>query len=266
MAKHRRKWNEVVFQRYLQEKRGQGVGERYTPWILVQDFPSNGMVSRIQGAKTGRTHHLLSNHEMNLFFLLDWSDEVLDIREQYPLLDLQQVIEIAEMAQIRYPYDPVSGFPYVMTSDFYIETTRGPMVIAVKTTADLDNPRVREKLEIERRYWSKKNVRWRIITEREINQTKARNIEWLAQAKDLGLFGLSSELQKACMAFFMRNYSFHSDSLWELLLDIEMRFELSDGMGLNIYKHLVYWKRIEFDAAKPIDFCVFRSNLSSLTA
>jgi len=266
MANHRRKWNEVVFQRYLQEKRGQGVGACYTPWILVQDFPSNGMVSRIQGMKTGRTHHLLSNHEMNLFFLLDWSDEVLDIREQYPLLDLQQVIEIAETAQIRYPYDPTSGFPYVMTSDFYIETTKGPMVIAVKTTADLENPRVREKLEIERRYWSRKNVRWRIVTEREINQTKARNIEWLAQSKDLGLFGLSSGLQKACIAFFMKHYSFDSDSLGDLLLNVETRFKLSDGMGLNIYKYLAYWKRIEFDAAAPIDFTIFMGNLSSLTA
>lgn len=266
MSKRRRVWSETVYHKLIHEGRGQGFGTDYTPWILVQDFPSNGMVSRIQGVKTGRTHHLLSNHEMNLFFLLDWSDEVLDIREQYPLLDLRQVIEIAETAQIRYPYDRVSGFPYVMTSDFYIETTKGPMVIAVKTTSDLENPRVREKLEIERRYWNKKNVRWRIVTEREINQTKARNIEWLAQAKDLSLFGLSSGLQKACIAFFMKNSSFHSDSLGDLLLDIEMRFELSDGMGLNIYKHLAYWKRIEFDVVRPIDFSVFRGNLSSLTA
>lgn len=266
MAKHKRKWNEAVFRQYLHEKRGQGVGADYTPWILIQDFPSNGMVSRIQGTKTGRIHHLLSNHEMNLFLILDWSDEVLDICEQYPLLDLQQVIEIAETAQIRYPYDPKSGFPYVMTSDFYIETTKGPVVIAVKTTSALDNPRVREKLEIERRYWSRKNVQWRIVTEREINQTKARNIEWLAQAKDLELFGLSEGLQKACIAFFTQRYYFHPGSLGDLLLEVEMRFELSKGMGLNIYKYLAYWKRIEFDAAKPIDFSVFTGNLSSLTA
>lgn len=266
MAKHHRKWDKTIYCKYLREGRGQGAGECYTPWILVQDFPSNGMVSRIQGTKTGRTHHLLSNHELGLFLLLDWSDEVLDIREQYPLLDLQQAIEIAETAQIKYPYDPVSGFPYVMTSDFYIETIKGPMVIAVKTTADLENPRVREKLEIERRYWSRKDVRWRIVTEREINQTKVRNIEWLVQAKDLGLFGLSSGLQKACIAFFMNHYSFHSESLGDLILDMEMRFGLSDGIGLNIYKHLAYWKRIQFDAAKPIEFSLLRSNLSSLTA
>lgn len=266
MAKHQRKWDETIYCKYLREGRGQGVGSDYTPWILVQDFPSNGMVSRIQGTKTDRIHHLLSNYEMNMFFLLDWADEVVDIREQYPLLDLQQAIEMAEMAQIKYPYDPISGFPYVMTSDFYIETTKGPMVIAVKTTADLENLRVREKLEIERRYWRKKNIRWRIVTEREINQTKARNIEWLAQAKDLGLFGFTDGLQKACIAFFMKQYYSDSGSLGDLLLDMEVRFELSDGMGLNIYKHLAYWKRIEFDATKPIEFSVFRSNLNSLTA
>jgi hypothetical protein len=47
VAKHRRKWNETVFRNYIREGRGQGVGADYTPWILIQDFASKGMVSRV---------------------------------------------------------------------------------------------------------------------------------------------------------------------------------------------------------------------------
>lgn len=86
MAKHRRVWNESAYRKHLRAGRGQGIGASYIPWILVQDFSSKGMAARVQGAKTGRAHHLMSNLETNFFFILDWSDDVLDIREQYPLL------------------------------------------------------------------------------------------------------------------------------------------------------------------------------------
>ena len=53
------------------------------------------------------------------------------------------------------------------------------MLRNIKQKKELDNPRVREKLEIERRYWSKYGVDWKLITEDEVNYQKARNIEWL---------------------------------------------------------------------------------------
>jgi hypothetical protein len=104
----------------------------------------------------------MSNLETNFFFILDWSEEVLDIREQYALLDLREAVEIAESARIRYPYDPQSGFPYVMTSDFLIDTAAGPTVVSIKTSSELETPRTREKLEIERRYWQRRSIRWKI--------------------------------------------------------------------------------------------------------
>lgn len=207
MAKHRRTWNHSIYNKYLREGRGQGAGVDYNPWIHIQDFPSLGMVSRVSGTTTGRIHHLMSNLELSLFYLLDWSDDITDIREQYPLIDLTQTIEIAEKASIRYPYDPKSGFPYVLTSDFYLETKQGAIVMSVKPSLELGKLRVREKLEIERRYWNMHGVQWNIMTENEINRAKAKNIEWLAQAKDLTIFGLSKATQDACCGYFLETYN-----------------------------------------------------------
>ena len=92
MAKRTRNWDEKIYRRYIQEGRGQGAGFSYKPWLTVRDFPSLGMVSRIKSDTTSRVHHLMSNNETNLFYLLDWSDSVLDIREQYPLLDIGDAI------------------------------------------------------------------------------------------------------------------------------------------------------------------------------
>jgi hypothetical protein len=257
MAKHRRVWNNVTYNKYVREGRGQGVGTHYKPWIVIQDFASKGMVSRIAGTTTGRVHHLMSNLEMQLFYLLDWSDDVIDIREQYPLSDLSEAINIAERERIRYPYDPKSGFPYVMTSDFYVETQQSVTVLSVKPSSELCKPRVREKLEIEHRYWEKCGVPWSIVTEHEINRTKAANIEWLAQAKDLGMFGLSESLQDVCAEYFLENYKNNSHSLCWLFTDIERAFNLVAGMGLNIFKHLAYWKRIVFNVDEKFSLLDF---------
>ena len=252
MAKHTRKWDATVYRRYIREGRGQGNGAYYKPWITIQDFASRGMVSRVKGRTTGRIHHLMSNYETSLFYLLDWSDEVTDICEQYPLLDLPKAIEISEKAQIHYPYDPVSGFPYVMTSDFCITTPNGIETIAVKPSSEIVKPRVQEKLEVERRYWANQEIKWRVVTEREINQTKARNIEWLAQANDLGDFGMAVCVQIECTSFFVTAYPQHVNSLERLLSEIEQEFDLDAGMGLNVYKHLAYHKRIHIDVDSVI--------------
>ena len=253
MAKHRRVWNETVYRKRLYEGRGQGSCANYLPWIMIQDFASKGMVSRVCGTKTGRVHHLLSNHETCFFYLLDWSDEVLDIREQYPLLDLRLAVETAEKIGIRYPYDRTSGFPYVLTSDFFIETKNGFRARTIKSESDLHDLRVREKLEIERRYWQSQNIDWKIVTENEINRTKAKNIEWLSQSRNLDCLRIPTHLQTTCLNYFSEQFSISQQSLCDLFGDVEQFFTLEPGTGLNIFKHLVYWKKIEIDLHTLID-------------
>ena len=260
MAKYKRIWNERIYNKYLNEGRGQGIGKDYKPWIIIRDFPSVGMVSRVIGATTGRIHHLLSNLELCLFYLLDWSDDVTDIREQYPLTDVSKAIELAERAGIKYPYDPKSGFPYVMTSDFFIETKQGTKVLSVKHSSELSKLRVREKLEIERRYWNEHEISWCIVTEREIDRTKAINIEWLAQAKDLAVFGIDEDVKNACIKYFLEYYCADHSALSILFTEIENEFDLIPGMGINIYKYLAYWKQIAFNANEKVDFSVFSIN------
>jgi hypothetical protein len=93
-------------------------------------------------------------------------------------------------------------------------------------------------------------VQWSIITENEINRVKASNIEWLAQAKDLSVFGLPEATQDACCEYFLESYHAAYSTLAVLFKAVEETFGLIAGMGLNIYKHLAYWKRITFNADK----------------
>ena len=120
MPKGRREWTQAKFERYLKEKRGKGHGENYKPWITIHDFSSRGRSTRSFGWKTNRVHHFLSDHEKRLFYLLEWSDIVVDIREQFPLLDLDLAMNIAADIGIKYPVETRNGTPHVLTSDFML--------------------------------------------------------------------------------------------------------------------------------------------------
>ena len=256
MAKHRRAWNQGIHEKYLKEGRGCGSGADYMPWIRVQDFASQGVVSRVKGRTTGRVHHLLSNNELAYFYILDWSDGVTDIREQYPLSDLACAVTVAAQAGIKYPTDKVSGYPYIMTCDFMVTTTSGAKARTIKMTKELENPRTLEKLEIERRYWAAHGVDWRIVTEHEISRQKAKNIEWLYTSEGFSVAGLGEYgLEHICFALLnllnLGNYS-----IIEVVAEIESKFSLPAGSGIQLFKRLVLEKKFAVDLSLPINLNV----------
>lgn len=69
---------------------------KYKPWVQIQDFLSKGIVLCVRGRTTGRIHHLMSNLELRYFYLLDWPEKTTEIREQFPLGEILDAIEISD--------------------------------------------------------------------------------------------------------------------------------------------------------------------------
>jgi len=111
-----------------------------------------GVSSRVKGWTTDRVHELFSQLELRYFYLLDWSVLVTDIREQYPLLPLEETKEIAHQLNIRHPANPRTKDPIVMTTDFVVTVGQSIGVTeqarTVKPKEKLSSVRVLEKLEI----------------------------------------------------------------------------------------------------------------------
>ena len=242
VAKRTRSWNRAKYEQYIKSGRGQGEGSLYLPWISVHDFSSLGTVSRIAGHKTNRVHHFLSRNELNYFFLLEWSDKVLDIREQFPLCDVELAVDIARKVGIEYPRDNISGFPYVLTCDFMITTDDGFKARTVKCASELQNQRTVEKLEIERRYWEYIGVDWKIVTEHEIPKQKCRNIEWLYTAAALPKHLNGNKLLEKMLC------QVNTDaSPLPALKFFDEEYGLEEGSGVQILKHLLWTKRLATD-------------------
>lgn len=253
MGKTRAKWNEGIYRKRLKEGRGQGELSSYKPWLTIHDIASKGYAVRVYGQKTQRIHHLLSHYELYYFYLLEWSDQVLDIREQFPMR-LSETVQIAAGAGIKHPWDNRSGFPYVMTTDFLITTEKGLMARTVKSTEELADRRVREKFEIERRYWAGCGIEWKIITEKQIDVVKAKNIIWLSSGDRVQSCIPDERQRMECGRAFLQMYEDPDIPFSRILEMADGNSGTGSGAGLSLFKELVRKGRIRLDLSRPVCF------------
>jgi hypothetical protein len=240
---------EASISRRLREGHGQGNGASYQPWLTVQDVPSSGLAHRIKGWTTGRVHHLFSNLERDAFYVLDWSADVLDIREQYPLLPLEETQAIADQIGVRHSTDPRTQYAVVMTTDFLLDIHSGKARVqqarTVKPADQLDTPRVLEKLEIERRYWQVRNVDWGIVTEYEIPKPHADNIRLLHGYQQIEQ-RLADDIPLDRIVQFLRD-NVNSNVLSDLVKRADEEFALLVGTARTVLYHLFATRQIACD-------------------
>lgn len=258
MAKRKRIHN---VEEMLKKGYGNGVGEEYKPWISIQDVGSKGRVTRVKGFKTNRQHEFLSDLETNYFYILEFSDMVIDIREQYPLLPMEETMSIAEELGIKYPTVPETGENIVMTTDFLITiaTKNGTKEVArtIKPKDDLSNKRIIEKFEIERVFWERREIDWGIVTDQEIDKTIAHNISFVAAYKDIRKIDVFSELAAAeikdLVYELLKRIVDTERSMRAICLEFDKDMCLESGSGLSIFKYLVINKIIEIDISKKLN-------------
>lgn len=192
MTKRKSGWTEKKIARYLKDGRGQGELAEYIPWLKTQDLSSEGNSTRYKGVKTNRQHEFLSNFERYYFLLLEWQDNIYDIREQFPL-NREETVKIAEEKGIKHSIDNENDTFIPMTTDFFITVKYNNkfhyFARTVKPIKELGDPRVIEKFEIEREYWERKGISWGIVTENEINRTFSKNINWVHKSYYLDNMG-----------------------------------------------------------------------------
>ena len=101
-------------EKWIKEGCGFGIRVDYKPWLNIQDVFSLGRFIRLKGIKTNRQHEFLSDLERNHFNLTEYSNFCVDVREQFPLLPLEETIVIADELGLKHLTDPKTNEPVVM--------------------------------------------------------------------------------------------------------------------------------------------------------
>lgn len=248
----RRFKSEADIARFVKDGYGLGEGSSYKPWVRVQDVSSRGRSRKTSGFKTCRQHHTLSDLEFFYLLLLEFSDEVVDIREQYPLFATARARDIAAEMGVAYPKYPQTQLPFVITSDFAL-TVQAPGEkprLAIRTCkyekelADPKaGPRVIEKLELEKAIWADLGFTdWKVVTDRLMNPTLMYNLDWLHDSAWVDK-AIATEEEKLQFIEAVVHTADGTRKLSSVIRSVATMAGLPYSAGASLFKYLV-WNKI----------------------
>jgi len=253
-------WTEKKIERMHAEGYGSGSGSSYKPWIAVQDVSSQGRSRRVWSPKTERVHHFLSDVEYKLFLTCEWAQNVIDIREQYPL-DRTLTQEIAGELRIAHPTYVGTRVMTVMTVDLLltirVNGEKRLLALNAKRDEEAEDAHSLEKLEIQRRYFAKLNIPHYLVYHLQLPSQKVRNLEWIRGAQ------LKQEEPEPHPGFFQslcsrmaNELAAASNSLLATPLaayaeQFDARHGLEVGTGLRVARMLMEQRVLMPDLAAP---------------
>ena len=254
MARGNKGFSQEAIERRCKEGRGKGEGSHYKPWWNVNEVPSLGQANRPYSWTTGRVHQLLSLNELHYFYLLEWSPQVVDIREQFPLFSYEETQDIACELGIKHPPLSSKGL-WVLTSDFVITLESGEEVVrTVKPVEKLENNRVVELLEIERHYWGRRNIDWAIVLDEDMPLTTVENIQWLQAHLNFDRVGLGPQDADVVGNHLTDEIRTNPDiALADIACRCDDLFGLPSGKTLALARHLIATRRLRVDMTVKIN-------------
>lgn len=152
---------------------GTGHGKDYKPWLKSGRFSSKGVSAAFPDWKHRRMIELMSQGELWFYVISRWNDNVVDIREQYPLLPLAETTEIAELLNVK----PAVNGHFVMTTDFLIDLENGKQIaLSVKQSRQNFADRQKELALVEEEYWSRRGVAFSVGYKEDLDPVMVRNL------------------------------------------------------------------------------------------
>ena len=165
-------------------------------------------------------------------------------------LRLEDTLSVAVEAGIAHP--SLRGVNQIMSSDFPVNTSdriNPKFVLQAKYEEAFHDIRTVEKLELERRYWIKKNVPWMLVTEKDIPKVVFQNIGWLYPAQR---DELESQTVLERVDFYTHYfYKKPNDPLIEIAKQLDMAYDLPAGQSLLEIRQLMARRSLIFDILIP---------------
>lgn len=155
---------------------GMPTGPDYVASLRAGYDNTQGSAWNVFSPKSGRTLHCLSSLEAGACLDAILDPQVLDVREQYPMLDPSKLH--------RYREDPALPIPRSRVPTFDVVTTRldpdaasgvGYQAGYVKYVHELGQPKVGRRIDRDLAFCQPLNWAFRVFTEREYSDQRAKN-------------------------------------------------------------------------------------------
>ena len=179
----------------------------------------------------------------------------MELKDNGDVCTVKRWKKVANELNIEHPTNPKTQSPIIMTTDLLITVQRGlrkeEIARSVKYANDLENPRVVEKLEIERQYWMRRHIDWAIVTERDIDKTLLENISALRDYREINDRIKINRQEMDKLEKALRKSS-EIMPIGKAGLICDNKFGLKEGTSIIIAYHLVATGKWQVDMLNPI--------------
>ncbi|MFT5298524.1 MAG: hypothetical protein ACI9YH_004572 [Colwellia sp.] len=175
----------------------------HSPWVKVPDVRKMGRRHVHRCDKQQRIIHLLSDGEYRAYQILLWRPNVLSVFEQVAL-DLEESMNVARELNIVHHKNYKNNAAYVASTDFIVkevDVVTGEIITTAYSfkywdqlffindegKVETKKGRTMLKLKLEREYWRKKGVRFKLISEQDATKARCWNLDWFSQDWDAEL-------------------------------------------------------------------------------
>jgi len=244
--------------RKIQKGRGVGSFEKYLPWVQKRDFGSKGSATTVQGIIVPRLHHVLSDLEHIYLMMLERRPGVIDIREQWPILNIDQTLVICQELGVHPRYENDAPVPF--TLDFLVtfefKGERRYQAKSIKTPEDAVDPKVRKRLLVEHLWCKSKKLEWALIKTDGFSGTSKKVVfenlsfmrEWFRNRYEPD----AKEVQEFLKVFWRYyNPDLRLDDLMERCV---RALRIADGKADNILRFALWRMDIKTSLAERIAF------------
>jgi len=219
-----------------------------------------------QSEKIGRIFHLLSDLEIRVFRYFESLSNVVDIKEQVPLLPLEETILIAHQQNLLHPRNWKEQSAVVMTTDLVVtyadEHSRSlsetaynikyadQLYAEIEGTRHKVNQRSWEKIHIENMYHQNKGRKFRIITDQDVTENMEFNLKWFhtEQNKTIEKYLISAFID-CFIDFWMNSKISH---VAELLDQCCKKLAIPFSTAVTLFKYTAYHAILKVDISDRI--------------
>ncbi len=225
--------------------------EPYVPLFGIVEFPSKGARTASWSWLTGRPMQVMSRPEKDFYLKLHTLPDVVEIGEQYAL-DPRVTLELAHELGVDHP--AVADDPIVMSTDFVVTRRRQAALqrcaYAVKQASNLTE-RVLEKLAIERLYWTRRGIPWRLILDTRLPRVRVNNMRQVFDYCLPHRLPCSPE-EAAQMSLWMEPHVYEGHApLRVLARECDAKFNHDPGTALSVAFHSLVTRQWTADWDSP---------------
>ncbi|WP_283441336.1 TnsA endonuclease N-terminal domain-containing protein [Noviherbaspirillum suwonense] len=225
----------------------------YKRWLNICDVPSTGTSSSTSGIKVRRPVHLLSELETTYFYIAERTHSIVDIREQWPILHIDETLRLCSSLGIKHAYR--EGYPEPFTIDFLLtEVVEGKPIIyraaSIKTAEDAKDPKVRQRLAVEFMWCQAHGIPWTLIDTSSFDRTVLETLRFL-RSWFRNRYEPNEKIVDEFVEQFLLAY-IPNVVLQTLIENIAKRLGIDQSTATNIFSFSAWSDRIPVSLRHPV--------------